>query len=290
MASFFWAMDGLIRYPLLGDGVSAQTLVFYEHVILCAVFSLFFFKNFQKILNTKLEDLIYFILLGVGGSAIATMCFTKAFVYLNPSLVIVIQKAQPVIAVLLARAMLNEKITLKFVLWASVCLFGVVLIGFEHFQSLSFNEILNFESHEKVKGYLLTFVAVIGWGASTVIGKKLTTRGYKVKEIMSGRFFMALIGITPFVFFTDHVTLAIELEQLGRIALLVLVSGLLGMYLYYKGMKFVPARVITLGELFFPLGAVILNWIFLDLTMTTLQMIGAILLMGGASMIQFKKY
>jgi drug/metabolite transporter (DMT)-like permease len=62
---------------------------------------------------------------------------------------------------------------------------------------------------------------------------------------------------------------------------MVLLSGLIGMFLYYKGLERIPARFGTLAELFFPVAAVGLNWWLLDISLTGYQLSGAGLLIGG---------
>lgn len=290
LAAFLWALDSLIRYPLLQDGVPAAVLVFYEHVILCLVFTPYFLKNFNRVRATQLEDLFYFIILGVGGSAIATLCFTKAFLYINPSLVILIQKFQPILAVLLARLILGETIRKEFVFWAGLAIAGVFLISFDDIYKgvNAFSEGDAFGS-KALKGYVLTFIASLGWGASTVFGKKLSLRGFNEKEIMGGRFLMALLVLTPIVL-SGEADLEIDFMQGLKTLGLVLISGLAGMYFYYRGLKYVSARIGTIGELFFPLGAIVLNWVFLGIEVSYVQITGGALLMFAASMIQIKRY
>ena len=71
---------------------------------------------------------------------------------------------------------------------------------------------------------------------------------------------------------------------------MVLVSGLLAMYLYYQGLRRIPARLCTLAEMFFPLMAVIVNWIFLGASLSIVQISGAIILVAGSLIIQIKQY
>ena len=40
-------------------------------------------------------------------------------------------------------------------------------------------------------------VSVVGWGATTVFGKKLSMEGYDEKEIMAGRFLIGFITMLP---------------------------------------------------------------------------------------------
>ena len=163
IAAFLWALDSIIRYPLLSDGLSAETIVFYEHLVLCLIFSVFFLKNIKNFLNLKVEDILYFIVLGAGGSAIATLAFTQAFTLINPSLVILIQKLQPVVAVILARIVLKETIRPQFLFWAALCVLGAVLISAQDlYEGLKNVDFSNFWETSNIKGYIYTAVAVLG--------------------------------------------------------------------------------------------------------------------------------
>jgi len=80
------------------------------------------------------------------------------------------------------------------------------------------------------------------------------------------------------------------LDTLVKILLMVALSGLLGMYFYYKGLKSTTARVTALLELFFPLFAVVLNWIFLGHYLEPVQMVGAFMLLLSSVVIQWKQF
>jgi drug/metabolite transporter (DMT)-like permease len=128
-ACFFWALDALIRYPLVNKGINPGLIVFYEHAILCFLFLPYFFSHFPSLKKLKMSEAFSFLIIGAGGSAVATMAFTASFKILNPSLVILLQKFQPVVAILLAHWILKEKLPKPFLLWAGVCLCGALLIA-----------------------------------------------------------------------------------------------------------------------------------------------------------------
>ena len=109
-ACAFWALDTLIRYPLMQGGFNAVTLVFYEHLLLTVIFSVVFFKSLKKVWEAKTSHYFYFFMVGGVGSALATVAFSRAFMFLNPSLVILLQKFQPLVVILLARVVLKEQI------------------------------------------------------------------------------------------------------------------------------------------------------------------------------------
>ena len=75
-------------------------------------------------------------------------------------------------------------------------------------------------------------------------------------------------------------------EVYGKILAIVLISGLCGMYYYYKGLKILSAHMGSVAELFFPLSAVLINWIFLGKTLEPIQIAGASVLVLASIAIQ----
>ena len=290
IAAIFWAFDGLFRYPLVSTGLSPETIVFYEHLLLALIFSRPLIGELLPLLRARPKHLIYFSILGVGGSALATLFYTRAFYLMNPSLVIILQKLQPLVAVLLARFFLKEPISSKFVLWGLICLMGVLLISY-HDLKVVWEEFPLSSSFQAppLRGYLYTLMAVVGWGGATVFGKKLGLLGHSEKQIMAGRYGMALLALIPVMVMGDH-SFTVSHFQLGQIVLMAIISGLLGAYFYYRGLRRISARVCAVGELFYPLGAVLLNWLFLGLAIHPMQMVGMGILLLGTTMIQIKNY
>ena len=291
-ACALWAVDTLIRYPLMQNLQNSFVIVFYEHLLLSLILFVISFKSLNKFKQINPKHLIYFVIVGGIGSAWATLAFTKAFMYLNPSLVIILQKLQPIIAIVLAGIVLKEKIQKVFILWACVCLLGALLISFEDILNIinSKESFKNLFFHQKAMiGYLLVIFSAIGWGASTVFSKKLVSLGYHDEIILGGRFFMGLICLLPFTL-GESTLFSHNVEIYSKVALMVLVSGLMAMYLYYQGLRRIPARLCTLAEMFFPFMAVIVNWLFLGATLTPIQIIGGLILMLGSVVIQVKHY
>lgn len=292
LASSFWAFDTLIRYPLIGAGVSAISIVFYEHLILTVIFLVVFFKAVPNIANLKVRHVLYFIVVGGFGSALATLAFTRAFHFLNPSLVILLQKFQPVVAIILARVFLKESINKMFMIWALVCLVGGVLVSYQDILNVSeaynsFGDL--FEKNSASLGYMLVIISIIGWGASTVFNKKLELEGFSNEQIMGGRFITGFVFLIPFAANVPE-TFSHSIEVYGKVSLMVVISGLLAMYIYYQGLRRTSARTCSLAEMFFPFMAVIVNWLFLGATLTPLQLIGGALLLLGSVVIQIKHY
>lgn len=291
LASTAWAVDTLIRYPLLFGGISAYKIVFTEHFILTLFFLPFIAKHYKDLWNAKVSHIFYFLIIGGVGSALATLSFTKAFALINPSLVILLQKLQPIVAIVLARFILREPIKREFLIWASLCLIGGTLISYKDlapvFTSIKLDSSLF--DQQNIVGYALTLIAVIGWGSSTVFGKKLSQENYSEKQIMAGRFFFGLTFLIPMMGQGQY-PLVSGGQVWGKIFLMVMISGLLGMYLYYQGLKKIPARLCALAEMFFPFCAIAVNWVFLDATLSPIQLLGGAFLLAGSTIIQWRHY
>ena len=292
LACLFWGMDTLIRYPLVERGINPVTIVFYEHIALTVIFSLGLIPAIKRIGELKLADIFSFIIIGGVGSAIATVAFTESFQYLNPSLVILLQKFQPVVAILLSALVLKEEIQKQFLVWASICLIGGLLISspdIVRFYDLLRSDFSTVTSDGATRGYGLVGVSILGWGATTVFGKRLSMVGFETKSIMAGRFLIGLFVIIPFVKW-DRSMILPQGEDYLRILIMVMISGALAMWLYYQGLKRLSARTTAIAEMFFPFFAIILNWVFLGKQLTELQLIGGAILIFGSLIIQIKKY
>lgn len=63
--------------------------------------------------------------------------------------------------------------------------------------------------------------------------------------------------------------------------------GYLALVVYYKGLEGTQASVATLCELAFPVGAVLINWVFLDSPLSLQQILGAVLLVGSVTWLSY---
>ena len=289
LACLTWSLDTLIRYPLLGQGVSAKEIVFYEHLILCALFFHPIVSLFKKNVFQNRKILSSFFIIGMMGSALSTLAYTHAFSMVNPSVVILLQKLQPLIAILLARVVLNETFDKHFFFWASICFLGGIGVSYQQIFSAFSSDVLAglFSKENSLSGIALALFAVFGWGASTVFGKRLQLFGLKSSEVMAGRF---LFGFLAVIFYLPTVRVSIlTTEVTTKLFLMALLAGVLGIWLYYRGLERVPARVATLAEMFFPLLAVVVNWIFLDKKLDTLQLTGGLFLILGSWGLQYRQ-
>ncbi|MBJ7556666.1 DMT family transporter [Marinomonas spartinae] len=282
IACFTWALDTLIRYPLLSAGFSTLQIVLMEHLTLVLVTSPLLLRHryaFRHLSRTSFGCLFF---IGGVGSALGTLAFTQAFHYLNPTVVILLQKLQPIVAILLAYFFLKERIRGHFVRWAVVILAGSLVMMWPDIHSLGSAQWHYTNNNiDILKGYGFTLIAVAAWGAATVCGKYLSYQGVPANAILSGRFLSGLCVLVPLAMMMPSSLVAMPMTKVGLVVVMALLSGLIGMWFYYQGLKSVPAQFATLAEMSFPVFAAGINWLFLDMSLTSYQIIGAIMLILG---------
>jgi len=289
-ACLLWAADTLIRYPLLFGGSSAQQIVLFEHLILVSMLIGVFVLQRRKLTFFNRSTIVPFIVIGIFGSALGTLAFTQAFYLANPTVVILLQKLQPLVAVTLSALLLKESISPRFFIWLGFAILGSLLLILPDLNVLYSNVQSGLVKTESstLLGYGLALFAVISWGSATVFGKKLSLKGLDSIDMMAGRSSFGLLGMLPFAFMTPTLVSSIEVDTFGKVAFLALISGIIGMYCYYQGLKRIPAHWATLAEMLFPVAAIFINWAFLDIAMSQVQLIGAIILISSSAMVQVK--
>jgi drug/metabolite transporter (DMT)-like permease len=212
-----------------------------------------------------------------GGSALATLLFTTAFAFGNPTVVILLQKTQPLFAIALAHVLLRER--LRWAYWPcfAVAVLGAYLISFDGF-------VEPFEALGSAQALpaLLTLAAAMLWGSSTALGR-FVLKDMPFHTLTGARLLLALPILWVIVLVQG------SLGEMGagfaveptRVVLLALVPGLLGLLLYYRGLSGTKASYATLAEISFPASAVILNWAFLGFGVSANQILGFALLWGA---------
>jgi drug/metabolite transporter (DMT)-like permease len=212
------------------------------------------------------------LFIAICGSALASIAFTQAFHYVNPSVAILLQKLQPFIAISLAAGILKEKLTLRYWEWAISAIIGAYLISFpglkpELFPGEQFNP--------NIIGIGYALLAAFLWGASTVFGKYVLINT-DFKLMTSLRFVIAFLFLIVFNVSTSSIPPLSTVSPTDwlYIFIIAMASGVVALFIYYKGLENTKASVATIAELGFPMAAVIINWIFLSATLVPMQLVG----------------
>lgn len=275
LGAAMWGTDGVLRVPLLEVATPSQ-IVLLEHLVLLLFSVPAVALGWKYFRGLGVAQWIALLVIGWGGSAIATLLFTTAFAVGNPTVVILLQKTQPLFAVALAGILLRERLG-----WAYWPCFAVAMVGA---YMISFGNLGAFGALGSAE--LLTAALALGaallWGFSTVLGR-LVLRDLPFYALTGARLLLAaplLAGIVIAQGAVGGLGAGFAAEP-ARVVLLALIPGLLGLLLYYRGLSGTRASYATLAELAFPATAVILNWTFLGIAVSANQVIGFALLWGA---------
>jgi drug/metabolite transporter (DMT)-like permease len=127
-------------------------------------------------------------------------------------------------------------------------------------------------------GALMALGASALWGAGTVLGRRLLGK-LEFPTLTALRFTLGLPALAVWALFAGFATPGAA--QVPPLIATALLSGLLGLLLYYRGLRDTPAAVATLCELCFPITAVLLNVLVLGERVGAAQLLGIALLWGA---------
>ncbi len=276
LAALLWSLDGVFIRPkfyLLPAGL----VVFLEHLFGFLVLSPFVILNWQKIKKLSKKSWGAIVWVALFGGVIGTLFITKAFfaaVYgeVTFATVVLLQKLQPIFALILARIILGEKLSRKFYLWAGVAIIAAYFLAFGKTGLGEVNWLAN--------ASVFALIAAFAFGSSTVFGKRIVNH-LDFKSTAALRFGLTSILIFIFILITGDIGQipSISNTQWGLLWLIVLTSGAGAIFLYYFGLRRVTASTATICELFWPFSAVALDYILNKNVLSITQVISALILL-----------
>jgi drug/metabolite transporter (DMT)-like permease len=255
---------------------SPSQIVLLEHLVLLLYSVPTVVLGWKYFRGLGASQWVALFVIGWGGSALATLLFTAAFAVGNPTVVILLQKTQPLFAIALAAILLRERLGWAYWPCFAVAMGGAYLISFGDlgpFRALTSAELLT---------AALALGAALLWGSSTVLGR-LVLKDLPFHALTGARLLLAvplLAGIVVAQGAIGGLGSGFASEP-GRVILLALIPGLLALLLYYRGLTGTRASYATLAELAFPATAVVLNWTFLGVGVSANQVLGFVLLWGA---------
>ena len=247
IAAAMWGTDGLLRQPLAGQ-LPAATVVFWEHLLIVVVLLPFLPSAVRAFRAATGRERMALVLIGAGASAVATALFTQAFRYGDPVTPLVLQKLQPVIAVVAAALLLGERTRRGYWLFAVPALAGAWLMAFPDPLSAA---------PQAIAAALFAVGAAALWAIGTVLGRMVSVR-IASRDVTVLRFAIGLPA-SVLVLLAQGAPVGVTAAQFGPLVLLALVPGLLGLTLYYIGLRSTAAARATLAELAFPVTAALIG-------------------------------
>lgn len=274
IAAILWGLDGILRRSLFS--LPPITIVFFEHLIGLILIAPFLIRAWRGERLTRAEwgtITLVALLSGVLG----TLFFTTALLKVNFiqfSVVFLVQKLQPIFATLTAWLVLKETITKRYLLWAALALFAGYFVTFP-------GGIVNFaEGGAYIAAALFAFLAAVAWGSSTAFSRYVLL-GHSNTFVTGLRFLLTVPIAFLFVFALGAAPTLTEVSplQLGTLTLIALSTGLVALWIYYRGLKHTRASIATIVELMFPLTAIFIDYLLYGTVLAASQYLAAAVLM-----------
>ncbi|MEK7212837.1 MAG: EamA family transporter [Patescibacteria group bacterium] len=281
VAALLWSLDGTFLRPALFS-IPSPLVVFLEHFLGFIALLPFLIYYRKQLKNITHKEWVAIFWVALFGGALGTTFMTKALFltgFKDISVVILLQKLQPIFAILLAIIFLRERFPRRFYLYALIAIVGGYFVTFK--DPLTF---ANLASVNKTTLLIPLFalLAAFSWGSSTTFGK------YSIKNINYGLLAALRFGLTvlimagPALYFYSASIKSVTDPQWNTLLIIVVTSGAAAMWLYYYGLKKIPASLATLCELSWPVSAVIFDYYFNHNVLSLSQIIGTTLLLLAA--------
>lgn len=282
LAASMWGVDGVLLRPYLYS-LPVPLVVLIESALTAILLTPFMIKKIVMLKNLQIKDWLAFLGVALLGGALGTMAITRALFYVNYvnlSIVVLIQKLQPIFAISLAAIALKERPKKQFYFWAFAALIGA------YFTTFGINT-PNMSTGEKtINAALLALGAAFCFGASTALSKRaLKNVGFEIGTYLRFTLSAAILFVIVILFGgLGEIKTATEF-QWRIFAIIALTSGGAAIFLYYFGLKKTTASVSTICELSFPLTAVLLEGFLRGNSLDFTQWTGASVLLFSIIMV-----
>ena len=275
-SAILWGFDGVVLTPRLYN-LDVGFVVFMLHLIPFVIMNLFLYRQYRHLKQFSRQDLIILLLIALFGGAIGTLAIVKALFLVNfqkLTIVVLLQKLQPIFAIALAAIYLKEKIGKNYILWASLAIIAGYFLTFG-------TKVPNLEAGANtVYAALFALLAAFSFGNSTVLSKKILDK-YSFHTATFYRYGFTALIMTIIVLITGKINQFDRVTTMNWVIFLIIsfTTGSGAIFLYYYGLKKVKAIIATVCELFFPLSAIIFDYIFNDQNLTLVQWLSAFVML-----------
>lgn len=276
IAAILWAFDGVLRRSLFV--LPPIVIVFAEHLVGTILLLPVAIRQFVVLKGLRPKEWGLIIWIALFSGVLGTLWFTTALLkvgFIPFSVVFLLQKLQPVFVIIAAAIFLKERITAAYLRLALVALIAAYFVTFP-------NGVVNLTTGAgTLTAALYALAAAFAWGTSTVFSRMLLTKvPDSVSTFVRFAFATVIAGFGVMIAGTQESFFSITTTQWSTLLLIALSTGMVALYLYYRGLSRTPARVATLLELLFPVTAVFIDVVLYKTTLVPSQYLAAVVLLA----------
>lgn len=218
--------------------------------------------------NNK-KDAFYMLLSGIATGA-SWLFLYEAYQRIGVGMASLLYYCGPVIVMVLAPIIFNEKLSFEKIMGFTIVLMGVLCINMKAIGQGQFNV-----------GIILGIMSAIMYSAMVIFNKKAES----IVGIEKSTWQIVISFLTAFVFvgIKQGFILQIEMGNLLPILILGIFNTGIGCYFYFSSIGKLPVQTVSICGYLEPLAAVVFSILFLGEHMTMLEMAGAVLIIMGAA-------
>lgn len=272
IAAIMWGFDGVVLTPRLYN-LKVGYVVFVLHALPFLLMNLFFFRQYRVLKQFSLSDAFIFFLVALFGGVLGTLAIVRALFLVNfqdLSIVVLLQKLQPIFAITLAAILLRERITRYFIYWAALA----ILAGYTLTFGFNLPNLNTGNNTALAAIYALT--AAVSFGSSTVFSKMMLEK-YSFKTTTFYRYGLTTVIMLIFVIISGqyHQFDFTTTKNWLFFVIIALTTGSGAIFLYYYGLNQVKAIVSVVVELLFPVSTILIDYLVNDNKLSVIQWISA---------------
>lgn len=272
LSAIMWGFDGVVLTPRLYN-LDVGYVVFMLHIIPFLLMNLFLFRQYSNLKYFTKQDYITFSLVALFGGAIGTIAIVKALFlvqFQQLSVVVLLQKLQPIFAITLAAILLKEKIKKNFAIWASLAVVASYFLTFGlHLPNIHTEKNI-------IEASLLAVLAAFSFGSSTVLSKNLLRNHNFVTATFFRYGFTSLFMLAYVIVFSKLGQVEVTTGYNWLIMIIIgLTTGSGAIFIYYFGLNRVRAMVATISELLFPVSAIFFDYVVNGSYLSPVQYVAA---------------
>lgn len=275
VSAIMWGFDGVVLTPNLYN-LRVDYVVFMLHLIPFVLMNIFLRNEYRHLKSFNRNDYIFFFLVALLGGAVGTMSIVKALFLLEfkkLTIVVLLQKLQPVFAITLAALVLGEHPRRGFFIWAAIA----IVAGY--FMTFGFKLPDVEGSINTIHASLFALLAAFSFGSATVFSKKVLNKWhFKTATFYRYGFTTHIMLIVVLVAGSYNGIMVTTKMNWIIFFLIAFTTGSGAIFLYYFGLRRVKAMIASICELCFPLSAILFDYLVNNYTLTLIQWVSAAVL------------
>lgn len=274
ISAILWGIDGIVLTPRLYN-LPVDFVVFLLHLLPFVLMLVFFGNELKHLKEFKKRDYIGFLLIGLFGGALGTLAIVKAMFLVNfqsLTVVVLLQKLQPVFAIFLAKFLLKEKIGKNFLLLAGVALLSGYFLTFGLSKP-------NLSVTSYVQASLYALLAAFSFGSATVFGKFVLGK-WNFRTALFYRYGFTTLIMSIIVLVNKSVNFSLVTKENWILILIItFTTGAFAIALYYYGLKYISAHIATICELAFPISSALLDYFINKTILSPIQWLAGLFML-----------